>query len=44
MAKTANKEIPDPISWLDSFDEFPLLEIIPELQDMMLSSLQSKKK
>jgi hypothetical protein len=44
LAKTADKDIPDPISWLDSFDEFPMLEIIPELQDMVISTLQSKKK
>lgn len=44
MAKTANKEIGDPLTWLDGFNEFPMLEIIPELQDMMLSTLQSKKK
>lgn len=44
MAKTANNEVPDPITWLDSFEVFPLLDIIPQLQDMILSSLQSKKK
>jgi hypothetical protein len=44
FAKTADKNIPDPMSWLDTFDEFPMLEIIPELQDMILSTIQSKKK
>lgn len=44
LAKTADKSIPDPMSWLDGFDEFPLLEIIPELQDLILSSIQTKKK
>lgn len=44
MAKTANKDIPDPLTWLDGFDEFPMMDIIPELQDMMLSTIQSKKK
>jgi hypothetical protein len=44
MAKTADKEILDPLTWLDSFDTFPMIEIIPELQEMILSSLQSKKK
>lgn len=44
LAKTADKNIPDPLTWLDSFDEFPLMEIIPELQDLILNSIQSKKK
>lgn len=44
LAKTADKTIPDPMSWLDGFEEFPLLEIIPELQDLILSSIQTKKK
>jgi hypothetical protein len=44
MAKAANKDIPDPITWLDTFDEFPMLEIIPELMDLILASIQSKKK
>ena len=44
LAKTADKRTPDPITWLDGFNEFPLFEIIPELQDLILSSIQSKKK
>jgi hypothetical protein len=44
LAKTANPSIPDPITWLDQFDEFPLMEIIPELQDLIIASIQSKKK
>lgn len=44
LAKTANKTIPEPITWLDEFEEFPLFEIIPELEDMILASMQTKKK
>lgn len=44
LAKTADKKIPDPITWLDGFDEFPLFEIVPELQDLILASIQTKKK
>ena len=44
LAKTADKTIPEPIEWLDGFDEFPLFEILPELQDLMAKSLQSSKK
>jgi hypothetical protein len=44
LAKTADPSIPDPFAWLDSFDEFPLLEILPELQDMVTATLQGSKK
>ena len=44
LAKTANKSIPDPLTWLDDFEEFPLFEIIPEVQDLIAASIQSKKK
>lgn len=44
LAKTADKDIPDPISWLDGFDEFPLMDIFPEVQEMLMKNLQSKKK
>lgn len=44
MAKTADPKIPDPITWLDQFEEFPMIEIIPALQDMILASIQGKKK
>lgn len=48
LAKTADPQIPPPLEWLDTFEEFPLFEILPELMDMMFasmeSSVQSKKK
>lgn len=48
LAKTADPQIPPPMEWLDSFDEFPLMDILPELTDLIFSSLgstvQSKKK
>jgi hypothetical protein len=44
MAKTAEPSIPEPIAWLEQFDEFPMVEIIPELQDMLLASIQTTKK
>lgn len=43
LAKTADKSIPEPLEWLDTFDEFPLMEILPELQELISGSLQSKK-
>lgn len=43
LAKTADKSIPEPIEWLDTFSEFPINEILPELQDLLTASLQGKK-
>lgn len=44
LAKTADKTIPEPMAWLDGFEQFPLFEIIPELQDLILASIETKKK
>ncbi|MBU5214484.1 hypothetical protein [Heyndrickxia oleronia] len=44
FAKTANNEIPDPLDWLDSFDEFPILDIASDLMEMIMKTIQSKKK
>src|SRR6056297_2278462 len=48
LAKNANPQLPPPIEWLDTFSEFPLMEIIPEIIELMMlclqSSVQSKKK
>ena len=42
LAKTADPNLPPPMEWLDSFSEFPLIGIIPELTDMIFSSLSTK--
>ena len=48
LAKTADPNILPPMEWLDEFSEFPLLDIIPELVDLIFScitsSVESKKK
>ena len=44
MAKTADHQIDSPLEWLDQFDEFPIVEIIPEVQEMMMANLQQSKK
>ena len=48
LAKTADPSLPPPLDWLDTFSEFPLAEIVPEVTDMIFSTLgstvQSKKK
>lgn len=43
-AKTADKSIPTPIEWFDSFEEFPIMEFIPDLQELLISTMQTKKK
>lgn len=44
LAKTADPSIKDPLTWLDTFEEFPIVEILPELQDLIFITLQGKKK
>ena len=44
FARTANKEIKDQLTWLDSFDEFPIIDIIPDLMELITSTLRTKKK
>lgn len=51
LAKTADKEIGDLFDWIDSFDEFPLADIIIELLELIqqafktnLTLKESKKK
>lgn len=44
LAKTADSSIPEPIEWLEGFEVFPLAEIIPQLQELIISTLGTKKK
>jgi hypothetical protein len=41
LAKTADRTIPNPMDWLDTFSEFPIADIMPELLDMALASINS---
>ncbi|QWG33364.1 hypothetical protein [Bacillus mycoides] len=43
-AKTADPNLPDPITWLDGFDEFPIYDIMPEINDLIQSTMGAKKK
>lgn len=43
LAKTADKSIPEPLDWLDGFAIFPIGEILPQLQELIVVSLQGKK-
>lgn len=48
MAKTADKDIPEPVEWYDSFDEFPAIDVGKELIEILIPSMitteKSKKK
>jgi hypothetical protein len=44
MAKTADPSIPEPLEWLATFEEFPIAEIVPDLQELMTATLMSSKK
>lgn len=39
FAKTADKDIPEPMEWLDGFNVFPMAEIIPQLQELIAISI-----
>ena len=43
LAKGAD-DIPPLEEWLESFESFPIVEIIAELNELLLASIQSKKK
>ncbi|WP_129045006.1 hypothetical protein [Companilactobacillus metriopterae] len=42
-AKTADSKIPEPMEWFGTFEEFPIMEIMPEIQELMMVSVQGKK-
>lgn len=44
MARNADKEIPDPETWVSSFEEFPVMTFMEELIPEALSSMFATKK
>ena len=44
MARAANPEIPPLKEYLETFDEFPILDILPDIVEMAMLNLQSAKK
>ncbi|MED1092683.1 hypothetical protein [Bacillus paramycoides] len=44
FAKTADSSIPDPMVWLDGFEEFPIEEIMPEIMELVQLTMGAKKK
>ncbi|HDX9708484.1 TPA: hypothetical protein ROY21_000302 [Bacillus cereus] len=43
-AKTADPNIPDPMTWLDEFEEFPIEEIMPAVMELVQVTMGAKKK
>lgn len=48
LAKTADQSIKPPMEWLDTFDTFPIVDILSEITDLIFDclfpSIDSKKK
>lgn len=45
MARAYDPAVPaDIVAWLDSFGEFPLIEVFGKLQPLLIGSMQSSKK
>lgn len=44
MAKTADASIPDPLAWLDSFDTFPVMDILPEVKEILQQNFKTSPK
>lgn len=40
MARTADPAVPDPQTWLDSFDRFPVQEVYEQLEDILDENLE----
>lgn len=44
MAKTADKNVPDDLTtWLMEFEEFPIMDVFEEIQDLIFSNMKSLK-
>lgn len=44
FAKTADDSIPDVTKWFDTFDTFPLVDVLSELTELLTSSLKVDRK
>ena len=44
FAKTANPSIPEPLTWLDTFETFPIYEMMNQIQDLLNETFTPKKK
>ena len=42
LAKSADSTIPEPLTWLEEFETFPIMDILPELQEMLAALFSAK--
>ena len=42
MAKTANDNIPDIEHWLDDFNSFSIMKILPEIMELLIGNLRQE--
>lgn len=43
LARTANPSVPDLLTWLDSFDSFPVFVVFADLQELIISAFKTAK-
>ncbi|MCQ2009263.1 hypothetical protein NOM01_04545 [Sporolactobacillus sp. STSJ-5] len=43
MAKTADPKIPEPFEWLDQFESFPIIDVLPQVQEMLTAMITTEK-
>ncbi|MGG4307074.1 hypothetical protein ABEW49_00750 [Bacillus anthracis] len=44
FAKAANPDIPEQFAWLASFDEFPIFDIVADIQELLVKTMSTRKK
>lgn len=44
LAKCANPSLPDPATWLNEFESYPIFEIIGEIHELIFASIGFSKK
>ncbi len=44
LAKTADNSIPEPMEFLDQFEEFPIMDVMLELNELITQSFATTKK
>lgn len=42
LAKTADDSIGDPLTWYDRFDDFPIIDVFTQLQDIIMATIKTK--
>ena len=43
LARTADPKVPDLLTWLDSFDDFPIFTVFTDLKELIIGAFHSTK-